>query len=347
MALLYISTPNVTLSFVLAPFPHLDTVSSTALISGYVQAGLPHEALHIFDKMRNSAVPDQVALVTVLNAYISLGKLDDACQLFQQMPIPIRNVVAWNVMISGHAKTAHYEEALAFFHQMSKHGVKSSRSTLASVLSAIASLAALNHGLLVHAHAIKHGFESSIYVASSLINMYGKCQMLDDARQVFDAISRKNMIVWNAMLGVYSQNGFLSNVMELFLDMTTCGVHLDEFAYTSILSTCACFECLDIGYQLHSAIMKKRFTSNLFANNALIDMYAKAGALKEASKQFEHTTYRDHISWNAIIVGYVQEEAETGALSLFQRMNLDGIVPEEVSLASKLSACENIKVLES
>ncbi|KAG5001103.1 hypothetical protein JHK87_022175 [Glycine soja] len=28
-------------------------------------------------------------------------------------------------------------------------------------------------------------------------------------------------------------------------------------------------------------------------------------------------------------------------------MNLDGIVPEEVSLASKLSACENIKVLES
>ena len=177
--------------------------------------------------------------------------------------------------------------------------------------------------------------------------MYGKCQMLDDARQVFDAISRKNMIVWNAMLGVYSHNGFLSNVMELFLDMTTCGVHLDEFAYTSILSTCACFECLDIGYQLHSAIMKKRFTSNLFANNALIDMYAKAGALKEASKQFEHTTYRDHISWNAIIVGYVQEEVEAGAFSLFRRMILDGIVPDEVSLASILSACGNIKVLEA
>ncbi|KAG4984795.1 hypothetical protein GLYMA_12G001100v4 [Glycine max] len=333
--------------FASAPFPHLHTVSWTALISGYVQAGLPHEALHIFDKMRNSAVPDQVALVTVLNAYISLGKLDDACQLFQQMPIPIRNVVAWNVMISGHAKTAHYEEALAFFHQMSKHGVKSSRSTLASVLSAIASLAALNHGLLVHAHAIKQGFESSIYVASSLINMYGKCQMPDDARQVFDAISQKNMIVWNAMLGVYSQNGFLSNVMELFLDMISCGIHPDEFTYTSILSTCACFEYLEVGRQLHSAIIKKRFTSNLFVNNALIDMYAKAGALKEAGKHFEHMTYRDHISWNAIIVGYVQEEVEAGAFSLFRRMILDGIVPDEVSLASILSACGNIKVLEA
>ncbi|XP_027355390.1 pentatricopeptide repeat-containing protein At3g09040, mitochondrial [Abrus precatorius] len=333
-----------------APSPHVDTVSWTALISGYVQLGLPEEALHIFDKMRNSAAlcyADQVALVTVLNAYMSLGKLHDACLLFEQMPISVCDVVAWNVMISGHAKRAHYKETLSFFHQMRKHGIKSSRSTLASVLSAIASLAALDHGSLVHAEAIKLGFDSSMYVGSSLINMYGKCEMLDAARQVFDAISQKNMVVWNAMLGVYSQNGYLSNVMELFLDMMTRGVDPDEFTYTSILSSCACFECLEIGRQLHSAIIKKRFTSNLCVNNALIDMYAKAGALKEARKQFEHMTSRDSISWNAIIVGYVQEEEEIDAFSMFQKMNLHGIVPDEVSLASILSACGNVKVLDA
>ncbi|RDY00619.1 Pentatricopeptide repeat-containing protein, mitochondrial, partial [Mucuna pruriens] len=335
------------------PLSHLDTVSSTALISGYVQAGFPHEALHIFDKMCAFPFPfpfpfpDPVALVTALHAYTSLGKLDYACHLFQQMPLPSRNVVAWNVMISSHAKSGHYHQALSFFHQMTMHGVKSSRSTLASVLSAIASLASLHHGLLVHALALKLGFHSSIYVASSLINMYGKCQMLDSARQLFDAMSHKNIIVWNAMLGVYSQNGYLSNVMDLFLDMITSGIHPDEFTYTSILSSCACFQYLEIGRQLHSTIIKKRFTSNLCVNNALIDMYAKAGALKEASKQFEHMTYRDHISWNAIIVGYVQEEEEAGAFSLFRRMNLHGIVPDEVSLASILSACGNVKVLET
>ncbi|CAJ1978234.1 unnamed protein product [Sphenostylis stenocarpa] len=335
-----------------SPSPHLHTVSWTALISAYVQAGFPHQALHIFEKMRDTAapacfpIPDQVALVTVLNVYTSLGKLHDACHLFAQMPIPIRNVVAWNVMISGHSQRGHYEQALAFFHQMNKHGVKSSRSTLASVLSAIASLAALHHGFLVHSLAIKQGFNSSIYVASSLINMYGKCQMLDAARKVFDSISHKNMIVWNTMLGVYSQNGYLSNVMELFLDMITCGVHPDEFTYTSILSSCASFEYLQIGRQLHSTIIKKRFTSNLCVNNALIDMYAKAGALTEAMKQFEHMTFRDHISWNAIIVGHVQEEEEADAFSLFRRMNIDGFVPDEVSLASILSACGNTKALK-
>lgn len=329
----------------------LDTVSSTALMSAYVQAGFPEEALHIFDKMRTTTtfypLPDQVALVTVLNAYISVGNLHHACQLFQNMPISTRNVVAWNVMISGHAKRSHYKEALAFFHQMRNHGVQSSRSTLASVLSAIASLASLHNGLLVHAHAVKQGFDSSMYVASSLINMYGKCEMLDAAHQVFDALPHKNMIVWNTMLGVYSQNGYLSNVMELFLVMTMSGVHPDEFTYTSILSSCACFEYLQIGRQLHSTIIKEGFTSNLCVNNALIDMYAKAGALKEASKQFENMTCRDHISWNAIIVGYVQEEEEAGAFALFRRMHLHGVVPDEVSLASILSACGNVKLLEA
>ncbi|XP_061362868.1 pentatricopeptide repeat-containing protein At3g09040, mitochondrial [Gastrolobium bilobum] len=330
--------------------PHLDTVSWTALISGYVQVGLPEEALHVFDKMQNKAggcYTDQVAFVTVLNAYMTLGKLDDACQLFEQIQMPAPNVVAWNVMISGHAKSGHYKDAVAFFHEMRKGGIKSSRSTLGSVLSAIASLGALDHGLLVHAEAIKQGLDSNIYVGSSLINMYGKCEMLDAAKRVFDAISLKNNVVWNAMLGVYAQNGYLNNVMELFSGMTTHGIEPDEFTYASMLSSCACFEYLEIGCQLHSIIIKKRFTSNLCVNNALVDMYAKAGALKEARKQFELMKYRDNISWNAIMVGYVQEEEETDAFNMFQRMNLHAIVPDEVSLASILSACANVKVLET
>lgn len=321
-----------------------DTASCTALMAGYVQGGLPEEALYVFDKMRSSCYLDEVAFVTVLNAYVASGKLEEACRLFEE--VDSRNVVAWNVMISGHGKRGHYKEAVAFYCEMRKNGVKSSRSTLASVLSAIAGLAALAHGLLVHGEAIKQGFESSVYVGSSLINMYGKCEMVCAAKQVFDVVSDKNVVVWNAILGIYAQSGYLSDAMELLSDMRACRIEPDEFTYSSILSSCACSEFLEIGCQMHSTIIKKRFTNNLCVNNALVDMYAKAGALKEARKQFEHMKYRDNISWNAIIVGYVQEEKETDAFDMFRRMNLHGIVPNEVSLASILSACGNMKVLE-
>ncbi|KAL1339661.1 hypothetical protein AAHE18_U055000 [Arachis hypogaea] len=198
------------------------------------------------------------------------------------------NVVAWNAIISGHAKRGLHKEAIEFFLKMRKCGIKSSRSTLASVLSAIAILARFDYGLL--------------YICgSSLISMYGKCEMLDDAKQVFDVMSEKNMVTWNAMLGVYAQNGYFNHVIELFLDMTRHTVELDEFTFTSILSSRACFESLEIGRQVHSVVIKRIFANNLFVNNAL----------------------------------------ETDAFKMFNRMRLDGIVPDEVALASILSACGN------
>ncbi|GAU37947.1 hypothetical protein TSUD_269620 [Trifolium subterraneum] len=298
--------------------------------------------------MRSGFVLDELAFVTVLNACVSLGKLDYACKLFDEMGMDsCSNVVVWNVMISGHGKRGYYKEAIEFYCEMRKNDVESSRSTLASVLSAIAGLGDLDYGLLVHGEAVKLGFESSVYVASSLINMYGKCEMLCDAKKVFDVVCERNVVMWNTILGVYAQNGCLIDVMELFSEMMECGNEPDEFTYSSILSSCACFEFLDIGRQLHSTIIKKRFTDNLCVNNALVDMYAKAGALKEARKQFERMKYRDNISWNAILVGYVQEEEETDAFDMFRRMNRNGIVPDEVSMASILSACGNIKALEA
>ncbi|KAJ7959241.1 Pentatricopeptide repeat-containing protein [Quillaja saponaria] len=323
----------------------LDTVAWTAMIAGYVQVGFPEEAVKVFEKMQKAGRhPDQVSFVTVISACMSLSRLDDACELFTQMPNP--NVVAWNVMISGHAKRGCELAAITFFLNMRKAGIKSSRSTLGSVLSAIASLAAPVYGLLVHAEAIKQGLDSNIYVGSSLINMYGKCEMLHAAKEVFDAIDEKNIVIWNAMLGGYVQNGYVNQVMELFFNMTRCGTQADEFTYTSILSACACLEHLEMGRQLHSIIIRKRFAANLFVSNALVDMYAKAGELKEARKQFELIKNRDNVSWNAIIVGYVQGEYEAEAFNMFRRMKVDGIVPDEVSLASTLSACANVQAFE-
>ncbi|XP_015886393.3 pentatricopeptide repeat-containing protein At3g09040, mitochondrial [Ziziphus jujuba] len=322
-----------------------DTVACTAMITGYVQAGFPEEALKVFEEMKKvGRALDQVAYVSVISACVGLGRLNDACELFAQMSSA--NVVAWNVMISGHAKGGYEVEAVKFFVKMRKAGIKPTRSTLGSILSAIASLAALDYGLLIHTHAIKQGLDSSFYVGSSLINMYAKCEEVDAARKVFCILDEKNIVLWNAMLGGYAQNGYAYEVLELFSSMRNSRIQPDEFTFTSVLSACSCLEFLKMGCQLHSVIIKKKLASNLFVANALTDMYAKSGALKEARKQFELIRNRDIVSWNAIIVGYVQEQDEEEAFHMFQMMNLQGILPDEVSLASILNACANIRALK-
>lgn len=321
-----------------------DKVSWTAMISGFAQVGLTSEALEFFEQMQiEGHVPDNVVFVTILSTCVGQGRLDDACRLFSQMPNP--NVVAWNVMISGHAKGGNEGEAIKLFKNMVNAGIEATRSTLGSVLRAIATVANHKYGLQVHSWALKRGLESNVYAGSSLVNMYAKCQKMEAAKAVFDGLEEKNDVLWNALIGGYAQNGHAREVLELFVNMKISGFQPDEYTYTSLLSACACLENIDMGRQLHSVIIKNEFGVNLYVQNALVDMYAKCGALLNARKLFEQINNRDNVSWNAIIVGYVQDEEDEEAFRMFRRMMSEGIAPDEVSLASILSATANLKSL--
>ncbi|XP_071696294.1 pentatricopeptide repeat-containing protein At3g09040, mitochondrial [Rutidosis leptorrhynchoides] len=321
-----------------------DTVSWTAMISGYVQAGCFDKAIRLFkDMLKLGHIPDQVAFVTVISACVKSGQFDDACHVFNQMRDP--NVVAWNVMISGHARDGYYDVSIDLFKSMNRCGVKPTRSTLGSVLSAIASTSDLNCGLQVHAHAAKDGLYTNVYVGSSLINMYAKCQQMVSARNVFNELDDKSVVLWNTMLAGYAQNRNADEVIDLFTSMKLFGFLPDEFTYTSVLSASAMLKNVEMGKQLHSLIIKNNFSTNLYVGNALVDMYAKSSSLQDAKKLFSMINNRDNVSWNAMIVGLVQEKEEDEAFWMFQRMKNVGITPDEVCFASLLSACANIQSL--
>ncbi|XP_026434107.1 pentatricopeptide repeat-containing protein At3g09040, mitochondrial-like [Papaver somniferum] len=322
-----------------------DTVSWTTMIAGYVRVGLPREALELFKEMeRVVEKPDEVAVITIITACVGLGRLNQAIDLFSQLPNP--NVVAWNVMIKGHSKSGFEKKAVSFFRDMHLVGVKPTRSTLGSVLSAIASLTDLNLGKQVHSEAIKLGLDCNVYAGSSLINMYSKCHSMESARKVFDAMDVTNTVVWNAMLGGYAQNGQSLEVKEIFSNMRNSGLEPDEFTYTKVLSAFGQWESLEMGRQFHAFIIKMNLELNLFVGNALVDMYAKSGDLKDARRQFELIPERDIVSWNAIIVGYVHEKDEEEGFRMFKKMIFDGFLPDQFSVSSILSGSANRQALE-
>ncbi|KAG9456045.1 hypothetical protein H6P81_000553 [Aristolochia fimbriata] len=321
-----------------------DVIAWTVIITGYVRVGSSDKALDLFLRMKEQGVkPDQVMFVTALNACVHLGRLKEARDLFAQMPNP--NVVAWNALISGHAQNGCEVESVSFFQEMQGKGINPNRSTLGSVLSAIASMAALDQGRQVHSKAIKLGLDSNVFVGSSLINMYSKCGVLDDARKIFCSLEEKNVVLWNSLLGGFAQHGFSNEAMNLFLEMRHTGVLLDEYTYVSVLNACALLGQLEMGEQLHSLVVKGSLEGSLFVGNALVDMYAKSGNVKDARRQFELMPKRDLISWNAMIVGYVHNEEEEEAMIIFKRMRMQEVPPDEVSFASIFSACANTQAI--
>jgi pentatricopeptide repeat protein len=57
--------------------------------------------------------------------------------------------------------------------------------TFMGVLNACASVAALEEGRCVHEQIIESGWDSDVFVGSSLVDMYAKCRSLEDAWRVF------------------------------------------------------------------------------------------------------------------------------------------------------------------
>uniref|UniRef100_A0ACD5WFD1 Uncharacterized protein n=1 Tax=Avena sativa TaxID=4498 RepID=A0ACD5WFD1_AVESA len=324
-----------------------DTVCWTSMISGYHRAGSYLEALSLFSRMvKMGSSPDEVTCVTVISALVSLGRLEYARTLLKRMLGP--NLIAWNAVISGYVQQSGSEhEVFGLYKDMKKQGLWPSRSTFASILSAAANMTAVVEGRQLHATVVRHGLDANAYVGSSLIILYAKCGCISDAMRVFDFSCDKNIVMWNAMLNGLVRNELQEEAIQMFRYILTLGLDADEFTFVSVLGACASLDSHCLGKQVHCVTIKNCMDGSLFVANATIDMHSKFGAIDDAKKVFNLIAYKDSVSWNALIVGLAHNEEEEEAVCMLKQMYLDGITPDEVSLATVTNACSNIGATET
>jgi pentatricopeptide repeat protein len=97
------------------------------------------------------------------------------------------------------------------------------------------------------------------------------------------------------------------------------------------------------GVQVHAIVSKSPHGKDgVYIGSALLDMYAKCECPAEARKVFEAMPERNIVSWNSLITCYEQNGPVGEALVLFVRMMDAGFVPDEVTLASIMSACAGL-----
>eukprot|EP01018_Ginkgo_biloba_P008845 Gb_31599 [translate_table: standard] len=349
-----------------------DVSVGNALLSLYVKHGNIDKAGQVFDKM---AERDVYSWTTMVAGYAQSGRLEEAHQLFYEMPE--RNVVSWSAMIAGYAQNDNCEGALNLLSQMQQAGVKPNQSTLSSVLSACASLAALKEGKQVHAFIIKTGIESDIFAGSALVDMYAKCGSIECANDAFQNLPEGNVVSWNSMIAGYAQNGRLEDALhmfnkmpeqnvvswnaiiagfcqnehaekalELFSQMQLAGWMPDQCTLSSVLCACASIAALENGKQAHAKIIKLGLVSDVFMGSALVDMYAKCGIIDGARQVFDTMPARNVVSWTVIIVGYAQHGHGRNALLLFDEMQRSGIRPNHITFVGVLSACSHAGLVD-
>ncbi|CAK9204543.1 unnamed protein product, partial [Sphagnum troendelagicum] len=275
-----------------------DLYVNNALIDMYAKCGSLEDAWRVFNKMPTRDVVAWNGMIfghvikkgcesniivgsSLVDMYAKSGSLDEAWSVFNRMPS--RNVIAWSAMILGHVKCGEGLKALALSRQMQREGVEPDYVTFMGILSACASVAALEEGRHIHKQIIRSSCESNVCVGTSLIDMYSKCGSIEDAWSVFNKMATRNVATWNAMLGGYAMHGHGKDALEHFEQMCLEGVEPDRVSFLVLLSACSHAGLLDEGlcyFESMGLVYSIPATLELYA--CMVDLLGRAGHLHEA-----------------------------------------------------------------
>ncbi|KAF7833549.1 pentatricopeptide repeat-containing protein [Senna tora] len=290
---------------------------------------------------------DVYVAASLIHLYARFGAVDVAYQLFVDMPV--RDLGSWNAMISGFCQNGNAAGALDVLKSMKLEGLNMDASTVSSLLPVCAQSDDILNGILIHLYVIKHGLETNVFVSNSLINMYSKFGNLGDAQRVFNHMKVRDLVSWNSIIAAYEQNNDPIRAFEFFEDMQVNGIQPDMLTIVSLASIFGQLSDKRNGRSVHGFVMRHHawLEEDVVIGNALVNMYAKLGAMDCACRVFELLPIKDVVSWNTLITGYAQNGLASEGIDVYNLMEECGkVVPNQGTWVSILPAYSHVGALQ-
>ncbi|KAM3018009.1 hypothetical protein FF2_001828 [Malus domestica] len=172
--------------------------------------------------------------------------------------------------------------------------------------------------------------------------------------KLFDGMWERDLVSWNSLICGYSQCNRFNEVLGLFEAMQAANVRADAVTMVKVI-----LACNYLGERKFADSVVKRDLANLAREvfdrmgernivswNAMITGYAKVGNFVDARKLFNEMPKRNVVSWTSMITCYSQANQHSEAVSLFQEMMAANVRPDEIAVASVLSACAHVGSLD-
>lgn len=360
--------------------PERDLVSWNTIVAGFAQNGFAELALDLVTRMHEEGRRgDFITIVSILPAvanvgslrigkavhgyamragfdsivnvstalvdmYAKCGRVETARLVFDGMKS--RNVVSWNSMIAAYVEGGNPEEAMRIFQKMLDQGVEPTNVTIMEALHACADLGDLERGLFVHKLLDQLKLGTDVSMTNSLISMYSKCKNVDIAADIFSKLQGKTLVSWNAMILGYAQNGRVNEALNYFCKMRSKNIKPDSFTMVSVIPALAELSVIRHAKWIHALVIRSCFEKNVFVMTALIDMYAKCGAVGTARALFDMMNERHVTTWNVMIDGYGTHGLGKAAVELFNKMLEGPTKPNDITFLCAISACSHSGLVE-
>ncbi|KAH7289954.1 hypothetical protein KP509_30G025400 [Ceratopteris richardii] len=216
--------------------------------------------------------------------------------------------------------------------------------TLVSILRACAILKDTIRGRKIHTEICKRGLHiSNVFIGNTLVNMYAKCGALQEARQVLNELLHQDTVSWTALIAGYCQYGYAEEALVAFEEMQGMNIYPNALTFTCILKACGMLPAQEKGQEIHIEIARHGMLErDVVLGSALVDMYAKCGALAKAQEVFKGLPVCNVVSWTSLIAGYCQYGCADEALACLRQMEQYGPPPNETTFTCILNACASM-----
>ncbi|KAG0483032.1 hypothetical protein HPP92_011116 [Vanilla planifolia] len=289
-------------------------------------------------------------LIQAYNTHPCLSSLTNARQLFDQVPASSRDASLWSAIISVNARSDH---PIAAIHILSKLLQQRFPSLSLSYSFASASHAAACIGDLLlarslHTQVLRRQIIPNVFVSTSLLDMYSKCDSFVSARKVFDLMPHRNAVTWNSIIAASAAGGMSASALELFHHVKCVEYHLgaDEFAVASGFNACAELGDLRSGQQIHGYSITTGIEMDPTVTNAAAKMYFRCKEVDSAERALEGRKV-SLVSKLLRVKGYAFNEKYADVVMIISQG--DGFVnlfmEENIIAVSVLSAAANLGLL--
>ncbi|KAK4569300.1 hypothetical protein RGQ29_004627 [Quercus rubra] len=240
----------------------------------------------------------------------------------------------------------------------------------------------------IHAHTIATGLlflHPTSPILSNILHTFtiilnpnnNSISLLSYALSIFNSIPNPSTFCYNNIIRAHTLLSSPFSALLFFARMRRFSIPPDFHTFPFTLKACVQLHAFPTAKTLHSQAFKFGFAANLFvlnslihvysvsdriddayrvfnessyrdvvSYNAMIDGFVKAGEIAQAHRLFDEMPVRDTVSWGTIITGCAQMNRCKEAIDLFNHMLALDFKPDNIALVSALSACAQLGELE-
>ncbi|KAK4789381.1 hypothetical protein SAY86_020700 [Trapa natans] len=217
-------------------------VTYNSMITGYVRASRPNEALSMFREMQaRDLLPNDVTMLSVLSScaqlgaldlgkwvheyvkkngfnrfvkvntalidmYAKCGSLEDAVSVFREMEV--RDTQAWSAIIVAHGIHGRSFKAISIYEEMKRAGMLPDQITFLGLLHACSQTGLVEEGYkFFNSMRNEFGISPNIKHYGCMVDLLGRAGQLEEAYKFIDDLPIKpTPILWRTLLSACSSH---------------------------------------------------------------------------------------------------------------------------------------------